>query len=220
MPVQIKFCGLTRPEDVAEAESLGADYVGAIFAGGPRLQTPESARALFAGVRHARRVGVFGDATPEQIREIVEYVPLDVVQLHADPTSDEVARIIAMRAYIPHLCEVWGVLRIAGDEVPEGAPALFRAADAVVLDTRSMSGLGGTGATFPWKAVAARIAPYRGTTRLFVAGGLTTANVAEAVRALRPAGVDVSSGVEVAPGVKGRLLMRQFAEAARAAHGE
>lgn len=245
MALQIKFCGLTRPDDVTEAEALGAAYVGAIFAGGPRLQTPESARTLFAGIRRARRVGVFGADSPEAIRAVAAHVPLEVVQLHGDPTADDIARLRAVRDMVAreraagegaasklaehdvansdrrsYLCEVWAVLRIAGDAVPSNAPALFREADAVVLDTRSTRGLGGTGATFLWDAVAAHIAPYRGETRVFVAGGLTPANVAEAVRALRPAGVDVSSGVEQAPGVKDRLLMRQFAEAARAAYGE
>jgi len=220
MSIQIKFCGLTRPEDVAEAEALAADYVGVVFAGGARMQTPESARTLFAGVRKARRVGVFGGDTPEAIRAVVDQVPLDVVQLHADPTADDVARLVAIRDSATQFCEVWAVLRIEGNAVPSGAEALFRAADAVVLDTRSPRGLGGTGATFPWRAVAAEIAPYRGDRRVIVAGGLTPGNVAEAIRALRPAGVDVSSGVEVAPGVKDRLLMRQFTEAARAAHGE
>jgi phosphoribosylanthranilate isomerase len=242
MALQIKFCGLTRPDDVAEAEALGAAYVGAIFAGGPRLQTPESARTLFASVRQARRVGVFGADSLEAIRAVAAHVPLDVVQLHGDPMAGDIARLRAVRDVAArehpasehatgeravasadrrsYLCEVWAVLRIAGDAVPSNAPALFREADAVVLDTRSTRGLGGTGATFLWDAVAAHIAPYRGETRVFVAGGLTPANVAEAVRALRPAGVDVSSGVEQAPGVKDRLLMRQFAEAARAAYGE
>jgi phosphoribosylanthranilate isomerase len=227
--VQLKFCGLTRPADVAHSESLGAAYVGAVFAGGPREQTEDGARALFAGVRQARRVGVVRADTPgDVLAALAARVPLDVLQLHADPDPAVVERLLTMRdaadggwrtATGTESVELWAVLRIAGDTLPSEAPALFRLADAIVLDTRSASGLGGTGATFQWEAVAERIAPYRERTRVIVAGGLTPANVAHAVRALRPAGVDVSSGVETAPGIKDRHLMRQFADAARAAGG-
>jgi phosphoribosylanthranilate isomerase len=227
--VQLKFCGLTRPDDVAYAESLGAAYVGAVFAGGPREQTADGAKILFAGVQQARRVGVVrADTLGDVLAALAARVPLDVLQLHADPDPALLERLLIARGDtnggwraaaggLP--VELWAVLRIAGDVLPPQAPALFRLADAIVLDTRSASGLGGTGATFQWNAVAERIAPYRGRTRVIVAGGLTPHNIAHAIRALRPAGVDVSSGVEVAPGVKDRHLMRQFADAARAAGG-
>ena len=89
---EIKFCGLTRAEDAAFAGELGAAYLGVIFAGGPRLVTAERAANVLDGCRTAaRRVGVFGRATPEEVGRIVREARLDVVQLHADPTPADIA---------------------------------------------------------------------------------------------------------------------------------
>lgn len=206
MAVQIKFCGLTRAVDVAAAESVGATYVGVILAGGLRNRTPEQAAALFQGVTSARRVGVVGAAAAASTGA----ARLDVMQLHGDPDAATVAAARAAR--VP---EIWAVLRIDGAELPESAAELFQQADAVVLDTRSAGGLGGTGRTFDWQAVAARITGMPRTAKLVLAGGLNPENVVEAIRCLRPDIVDVSSGVEVAPGVKDPILMSRFAEAVR-----
>jgi phosphoribosylanthranilate isomerase len=209
--VAIKFCGLTREEDVRRAAELGASYAGVIFAGGPRNRTTEQATALFAYATSLRRVGVIRCADHELARERVRATPLDVVQLHADPSDEEIARARETGA------EIWAVARIAGGVLHPEARRLFLLTDAVVLDTKAESGLGGTGRTFDWRGVAEELTTMTRRARLVVAGGLNPSNVAEAIRVLRPDVVDVSSGVESAPGVKDPDLMRRFVEAVRSA---
>lgn len=208
---EVKFCGLTRGEDAREAARIGAIFLGVIFAGGPRAITAEVARDVLRDAPHsARRVGVFGAASPADIAGTAMLAGLDIVQLHADPDAEavrDVRRVVGR--------PVWAALRIRGTVLPESASALFAAADAVVLDARADHALGGTGVTLPWGELAARLAPLRGHARLVLAGGLTAANVAEAVAALAPDVVDVSSGVESAPGIKDHQLMRAFIGAAR-----
>jgi phosphoribosylanthranilate isomerase len=205
-----KFCGLTRPEDARLAGELGAAYAGAIFAGGPRAVTPVHAAEVLAAAGPAvRRVGVFAADAPERVAEVAEAAGLDVVQLHADPTVEDVARVRGRYAGA-----VWAVLRTSGTSVPEGAAGLFATADAVLLDARVPGALGGTGHALDWVGLAAAVARVRGSGRLVLAGGLTPENVGRAVAALKPDVVDVSSGVEVAPGIKDHRRMRAFADAA------
>lgn len=205
----VKFCGLTRPEDVAIAVTLGAGYVGVIFAGGPRLLTPARAREVLEASGTARRVGVFGAVSAAEVGAVAREVGLDVVQLHGDPDAAAIAAV--RRAFGG---EVWAVLRCEGAEVPPEAASLFRVADAVVLDAKVPGQLGGTGVTVPWRALREGLAPMRdGGAPLVLAGGLRPENVAEAVATLSPAVVDVSSGVERAPGVKDHERMRAFRRA-------
>ena len=212
MHVRIKFCGLTRACDVESAELLGAEYVGVIFAGGPRRRTLEQASDIMSVSRTATRVGVFGSAGAMELRSYLDGVPLSVVQLHGDASVKEVLAVRAIGA-----SEVWAVVPVVGSDLSDAADSLFLAADAVVLDTGAANGLGGTGRSFDWQAVAGKLESVRRTARLVVAGGLKPENVAEAIRVLRPDVVDVSSGVESSPGVKDPNLMRRFVEAARSA---
>lgn len=212
MHVQIKFCGLTRPEDVAEAARLGAEYTGVVFAGGPRSRSVEHARTMFTGVAGPRRVGVFGEVTEMALRSAVGTTPLDVVQLHGDTSAAAIALSRASGA-----TAVWAVVAITGRELPPGAEQLFLSADAVVLDTGGANGSGGTGRVFDWVAIAERLAGIERRGMLVLAGGLGPHNVARAISAIRPDVVDVSSGVESAPGIKDHQLMRRFADAARGA---
>ena len=209
---EVKFCGLTRHEDAAEAARLGAGYLGVIFAGGPRLLTADRARAMFSGVpRDPRRVGVFGAVSADALGRTADEVGLDIVQLHADP---DVAAVRGARKATGR--PVWAALRIVGAAIPAGAEDLFAEADAVVLDARAGHMLGGTGIALPWGEIAAELAKLRrARASLVLAGGLTAANVAEAVRLIEPDIVDVSSGVESAPGVKDHQRMRDFLGAAR-----
>jgi phosphoribosylanthranilate isomerase len=214
----VKICGLVRTEDAVEAARLGADHLGAIFAGGPRLVTAAAARANFAAARAAAgrpplAVGVMGTQPADEIARLAEEAGLDAVQLHADPDAEQVARVRAS-----YLGRVWAVLRIAGTHVPAHAPELFDAADAVVLDAR-VGGptLGGNGVALDWAGLADALSRVRGRAPLVLAGGLRADNVAEAVRALRPDVVDVSSGVESTPGVKDPARVAAFLAAARSA---
>jgi phosphoribosylanthranilate isomerase len=207
----IKFCGLTRPEDTAFAISLGAAYVGVIFAESPRRLEPSTAsRVLLPARGRARTVGVFGRIAVEAIAEIASAVSLDAVQLHGDPDSDTVERV---RGAVDG--EVWAVVRIAGNELPREATSLLSVADAVVLDTKVIGHLGGTGRSFDWTPVAQALARTRARARIVLAGGLNHENVARAVSVIAPDVVDVSSGVESAPGIKDHDRMRLFNEAVR-----
>jgi phosphoribosylanthranilate isomerase len=207
--VEVKFCGLTRPADVAEAVRLGANYVGVVFAGGPRRLTVEAGAALLAGVPETvRRVGVFGRAAPADVADAAHLAERDVVQLHGDPTP---ADVDAVRRSFEG--EVWGVVRLDG-AFPPDFDRLAAASDAVLLDARVPGVLGGSGVALDWER-AARGLEGRRTGRVVLAGGLTPENVASAVALFGPDAVDVSSGVESAPGVKDHARMRAFVGALR-----
>jgi phosphoribosylanthranilate isomerase len=201
---------MTRPQDAALAAEIGASYVGVVFADGPRRVTPKQGRAILdAAGPGVWRVGVFGTNLPDEIARFSEEVRLDVVQLHADPTTDD---LMAVRKKFGG--DVWAAIRIAGAHISPESELLFTAADAVVLDARSERGLGGTGEALPWNDLAVDLARDRGSAAVVLAGGLKPDNVASAVRTLAPDVVDVSSGIEASPGVKDPWLMREFFAAA------
>ncbi len=209
--VEVKFCGLTRVADAQYAATLGASYAGVIFAGGPRERTPEQAAELWSALpRAVRRVGVFGRDVLERLPRVRDLIEVDVVQLHGDPTAEELQAV--RRVFTG---QVWTVARTEGAVLPDGLSTFFAEADAVVLDAKVAGQLGGTGVAFDWQGVAAALERMRSGARLVVAGGLRPSNVAEAVRVLRPQVVDVSSGVESAPGIKDQSQMRAFFEAAQ-----
>lgn len=201
---------MTRRADVDAAVRLGARYVGVIFAQGPRRVTPDAAHHLLRDVPPSvGRVGVFGpDLEPEAAAEVALAAGVDVMQLHGDPDEPTLAR--ARRAFGGR---VWAALRVRGDVLPDTASALFRAADAVVLDAYSPTALGGTGTSVPWAALRDAMSAMRAAGRLVLAGGLRPDNVAVAIQALQPDVVDVSSGVESAPGIKDEAKLRAFRDA-------
>lgn len=200
---------MTRATDVAMAASLGAAFVGVIFAGGPRHQTPDGAARILAGTMPPpRRVGVVSGQTPEEVADLVKTARLDVVQLHANPTA---ARVEAVRQATG--AGVWAVLQLPGDQLPANAVEIARVADAIVLDAQVPGGLGGSGVTLPWTQLARSLAAIRGSCRIVLAGGLKPENVATAITAIEPDIVDVSSGVESAPGIKDHSRMRAFRDA-------
>jgi phosphoribosylanthranilate isomerase len=196
------------------AVALGASYVGVIFAGGPRQVTVEEARRVLEPTRESariRRVGVFGEVSTASIADVARVVAaagLDVVQLSADPDPETVDAVrSATRA------EVWAGVR-CGSALPPIAESLFRRADAVLLDARVEGKLGGTGQTLPWDDIAPALrAARKNNGRLVLAGGLTPGNVRQAVDTLAPDVVDVSSGIESAPGVKDHERMKAFVRA-------
>jgi phosphoribosylanthranilate isomerase len=205
---------MTRAEDALEAASLGASYVGVIFAGGPRQLTADRAAAVLGGLpRSIRRVGVFSSDRDESISESAPPLGLHAVQLHGDFDATVIARL--RRRFRG---EVWSVLRIAAGKLPLYAGELFDTADAVLLDAKVRGKLGGTGVTLPWEALVDALRPLRAGSRakLVLAGGLSPENVSEAIRLLRPDVVDVSSGVETAPGIKDHARMRAFRDAVHA----
>jgi phosphoribosylanthranilate isomerase len=211
---KVKFCGMTRPQDAALGAEIGASYIGVVFADGPRRVTPAQAKRIFdAAGRKVKHVGVFGTNDPEEIARTSEETHLDVAQLHADPTVSDVRAI--RRKFNG---EIWAAIRIAGTHIPHESEALFDTADAIVLDARSEKQLGGTGKALPWDELAVDLARDRGSCSVVLAGGLKPSNVGSAIRTLAPDVVDVSSGIESAPGIKDPWLMREFYAAASGSH--
>lgn len=207
MRTRIKMCGLTRPEDAAHAVSSGADAIGVVLAPSKRQATLDQAAAVFADVPPlVARVGVFVDAHADEVWEAVSRLGLTAVQFHGDEAPETCAA-----APVP----VIKALRVGPGFDPAIAEAYRGSVAALLLDTFVAGGAqGGTGVAFDWYRVAGRLPAWA---PVVLAGGLGLANVGEAVRALRPFAVDVSSGIEVAPGVKDHAVMDEFVAAVRAA---
>jgi phosphoribosylanthranilate isomerase len=214
VPTDIKICGLTRPVDAEFADAAGADYLGVIFAGGPRERTPMQARETLAG-RRARKVGVFATQTEEAIATLVEMIGLQVVQLHAAADADRINRVRAATG-----AEVWAVIRTSEGLLPEGTEALCEAADALLIDALAVGQLGGSGIALPWDRLGESLDALDYHPRIVLAGGLTADNVSEAIEYVAPSVVDVSSGVELSPGIKDHARIRAFVAAVRSAGAE
>ena len=210
----VKICGLTRAADTAAAVGVGADYVGVIFAGGPRRLTNSQALEVLTPARGAApTVGVFGAAPAGDIARVAAAVRLDIVQLHGDAQISDVAELRRWFAG-----PVWVAVRAQDSTLPADAMDLFDCADAVVLDAHRAGALGGTGVALDWPRLAPALPPTHQRRAAFVlAGGLRAGNVAGAVRILAPDVVDVSSGIEGAPGMKDHEMMRAFTDAVRGA---
>ncbi|MCX8135283.1 MAG: phosphoribosylanthranilate isomerase [Roseococcus sp.] len=213
MPVEVKICGVNSAEALAWAAEAGADFVGFVFfPPSPRAVTPDQAAAISA--RHPggpRRVGLFVDPDDATLAATLAAVPLDLIQLHGEETPERVAAVRA-RFGLP----VMKALGIGGEADLAAIASHARVADRLLLDARPPPGAalpGGNAAPFDW-ALARRVAipvPW------LLAGGLTPGNVAAALAASGAPGVDVSSGVERARGVKDAALIRAFIAAARGA---
>ena len=209
MPIEIKFCGLTRAEDAEQAVALGASFVGVIFAGGARTVTVDRAALVFQNVpATVRRVGVFADQSIDEVARAAAALRLWAVQLHGstDPT-----RIAALRTVFHG--EIWPVVRVDADILPRSFSECLRMGDGVVLDAFVPGLLGGTGVVLPWMALSSQVRALRGARRIILAGGLRADNVGQAIAAIEPQIVDVSSGVESAPGIKDHERMRAFRDA-------
>jgi len=207
----IKICGLTKAIDAEFADAAGVEYLGAIFAGGPRERTPTQARDTLSG-RRARKVGVFGSQSESEIAIVAETVGLHVVQLHRDVDAARVERVRAATG-----AEVWAVVRTADGALPGEIEELCGAADAILIDALVPGQLGGSGVQVPWDRLGESLDALDYHPRIVLAGGLTAENVGEAIDLVAPNVVDVSSGVESAPGVKDHARLRAFIAAARAA---
>lgn len=211
MATEIKICGLTRAIDAEYADAAGVEYLGVIFAGGPRERTPSQARDTLSG-RRARKVGVFGSQSDAEIATIVDLVGLHVVQLHDEADAGRVERVRAATG-----AEVWAVVRTRDGLLPADVEALCAAADAVLIDALVPGQLGGSGERVPWDRLGESLDALDYHPRIVLAGGLTSENVAEAIDLVAPNVVDVSSGVESSPGVKDHPRLRAFIVTARAA---
>ena len=209
MSVSIKFCGLSRVEDVVAAADAGARYVGFVFfSKSPRNVTPDEARLLAVEVPvGVAKVALVVDADDAFLDEITSKVPLDILQLHGKESPERVAQIKA-RYGLP-------VMKAVGIADAEDLPQLdvyAQVADQILVDAKPPKTAklpGGNGLAFDWRLIANRRWPVP----WLLAGGLTPENVALAVQMTGARQVDLSSGVESSVGVKDAGLMRAFAQA-------
>ena len=201
---KIKFCGLTRPEDIAAANALKPEYIGFVFAPkSKRYVSPQQAALLRAQLSPAiKAVGVFVNEPPEAVARLLNEKLIDIAQLHGQEDAAYLARLRSLTAK-----PLWQAFRV---ENAAGLAAAARStADMVLLD----SGAGGTGTVFNWKLLQGFPRPY------ILAGGLDADNAADAVTRLHPYAVDVSSGIETA-GKKDPAKMAVFAAAVRGQDNE
>jgi phosphoribosylanthranilate isomerase len=214
MGLAVKICGINSAAAMTAAAAAGADYVGLMFyPPSPRYLAVAEAAALAALVPDGiRRVGVFVDAPANVIEETLEDVALEVLQLHGSETPAVVAAIRA-RFGLP----VIKAIKLAGPGDLAVAQAFEDVADMILFDAKAPPEMiealpGGNALVFDWRLLAG----YRGRRPWLLSGGLTAGNLAEAVAVTGAAIVDVSSGVETAPGVKDPALIAAFIAAARA----
>lgn len=201
--VRSKICGITRVEDALAAVEAGADAIGLVFyAKSPRAVSVQQARAIVAALPpFVTSVGLFVDASRCELGEILDAVPLDLLQFHGDETPDECDHY--GRPYIK-------ALRVKpGDDIAAQV-ARYANARGVLLDTFVPGIPGGTGEAFDWSLVPAQLSKP-----VILAGGLTAANVAQAIEKVRPFAVDISGGVESAKGIKDAAKIHAFMEAVR-----
>jgi phosphoribosylanthranilate isomerase len=202
MSKRVKICGLTRRPDLEAALQSGAYAVGFVFARSPRRVEPATARELsLCAAGRAVRVGLFMDQPAAVIREVLDEVPLDLLQFHgAEPNA------FCSGFGLPFLKAIAMAGAASRDEV--GA---YPDATGLLLDSHAPGSRGGSGKAFDWNRIPQCPLP------VWLAGGLHAGNVAEAIRRVRPWAVDVSSGVERSPGVKSRAKIEAFMRAVSAA---
>jgi len=214
MSVGVKICGLSTPDAVAAAVAGGAAFVGFVFyARSPRAVTPEQAAALGRLVpQSVGKVGLFVDEGDDRLAEVLAAVPLDLLQLHGSETPARVAEIRAR-----HGTKVMKAVSVAGPDDIAASAAFAEVADWLMFDAKppkDMAGAlpGGNALSFDWRLLAGRSWPKP----WMLAGGLDAGNLAEAARISGARYVDVSSGVEDAPGRKSPAKIAAFLAAARA----
>lgn len=208
----IKICGINSAEALDAAIAARADYVGFVFfPPSPRNLSLAEAKALTArNSGRAKQVGLFVNADDAEIADAVNAAALDVLQLHGSETPERAAQLRA-RFGLP----VWKAISVAGPGDIAQADRYNGAVDLVLFDAKTPKGTlpGGMGLAFDWELLAA----YKGALPWGLAGGLGPANVAQAVRLTGATLVDVSSGVETAPGVKDADKIAAFCREARSA---
>jgi phosphoribosylanthranilate isomerase len=204
---RIKICGITRPEDARLVAMHGADAIGLVFyAASPRAVTVEQAVRIAEAVPpFVTVVALFVDEPAENIRRIIDSVPVDLIQFHGNE-SPEFCRQFA-RPWIK-------AVRVKPSVDLVAACRDYSSARGVLLDSWVEGVPGGTGKTFDWQLAAQQL-----SLPLVVAGGLDDRNVGTAIARLRPAAVDVSGGVELAPGIKDPEKITRFIAAVRVADG-
>lgn len=211
----IKICGTTSIEDALLACNAGADALGFVFAESPRKVDTGIVRPIIDHLPdEVEKIGVFVDASAEEMAAIARECGLTGVQLHSGIADEAVKRL---RAEFGAGLRVLRVVHYgAGIEEELKKIALERAVDGVLVDSRTATAVGGTGVSFDWEAARRTVFGGERKMKLIAAGGLNAENVGEAIRLLKPWGVDVVTGVEAAPGKKDMEKVKKFIAAARA----
>jgi len=212
MRARIKICGLSTEESLAAALSAGADAVGFVFfPPSPRAIPADKASGLAGHATHILKVGVYVDPDDSLLDETVRAARLGAIQLQGDESPARVAAVKS-RFGIP----VWKAVGVKSAADIRAAERTFAAADSLLLDAKAPAGAvlpGGNGLRFDWRLLS----DARPAMPWILAGGLTAETVAEAIRRTQASFIDVSSGVEDAPGVKNLAMIAAFVEAARRA---
>jgi phosphoribosylanthranilate isomerase len=199
--VRIKICGLTRVEDVKSAIDAGADAIGFVFTDSPRRISAETAVQLVSYVpKGVLRVGLFLNQDRSEIGQVVNSVPLDVLQFHGNETQQECSAFD-----LPWLKAV----AMENAESARQAERDYPGAMGLLLDSHTAGKRGGSGKRFDWTLSRSLAKP------VWLAGGLNAENVRQAIRVVRPYAVDVSSGVESSPGIKDASRINAFISAVR-----
>ena len=199
MTIQVKICGICDPDGAQAAIESGADLIGFHFCRSDRRVTPEEAKGIIDGLSlRPTIVGVFIDQDADEVRQIADFVGLDLLQLHGSEAPGFDAGRPVMK-----------VLKVRDGEVPDAD----QWPDPIMLDSWSADQRGGTGLTWDWERARDLLA----TRKVFIAGGLEPGNVGKVVSQFKPYGVDVSSGVESAVRVKDPAKVRAFVHAVRIA---
>lgn len=214
MSIKIKICGISSAEAADAAVRAGADFAGLVFhATSPRNLNAEQAASLAARIRgRAKIVALVSDADDEAVGLAIRAAQPDMIQLHGRETPERAAAI-RERFGVP----VMKAIAIADASDLAGVAAYEKIADMLLFDAKAPASAmrpGGHGAAFDWQLLRGRSF----TRPWLLAGGLHAENVARAIRACDAPGVDVSSGVESAPGIKSAEMIREFIAAARLAH--
>lgn len=211
----IKICANTSLEDALLAAEASADAVGFVFAESVRRVTPAQVRAIIPHLpAEVEKIGVFVDASLNALIAAVQDCGLTGVQLHSGCEADAASRL--RERFSSQRLRILKVVHFQqGLEAELRVARADGAIDAVLVDSRTATLLGGTGVPFDWKAARGKVDGSQ--LRIIVAGGLNPENVGEAISVLRPWGVDVASGVESAPGKKDLAKVRAFIDNARIA---
>ena len=201
--VRVKICGITRVEDALSCARLGADAIGLVFyAPSPRNIPVEQARAIVAALPpFITTVGLFVDAQAAEVQAVLDQLPLDVLQFHGNEPAQYCCSF--GRPYLKALRVKPGVDLVQYASAYSGARALL-------LDAHIEDVAGGSGQTFDWGLI-----PPRLPLPVILSGGLNPDNVAEGIRRIQPAAVDVSSGVEAAKGIKNAEKIAAFMQGVR-----
>ena len=202
--VRVKICGITNPQDASMAVEMGVDALGFVFASSPRQITPEKARDLIRSIPpFVQMIGVFVDKDHAAIRKIIHFCGLDLVQLHGDESPEICHKF--MPSAIKTFC-------LRDESSLQSIKPYYGKVRAILFDTYSEIGRGGTGKTSDWD-LAIR-GKHLGMP-IILSGGLKHSNIEKAISTVKPYAVDISSGIEDRPGKKNYFLMRELMETIR-----